>query len=128
MIFITAVPVNIFDFSAGILGYSDKFYFGIASHHLTEPKISLMAGSSSSNKSILNRRYTVHLGTEISLGSKSIYTEENESFSPSILFVKQGDYQQLNVGLYYKKENYVIGAWYRNVDSFIVTLGIDTKC
>ena len=26
-----------------------------------------------------------------------------------------------------KKGNYVVGAWYRNVDSFIVTLGIDTK-
>ena len=32
------------------------------------------------------------MGTEISLGSKSIFTEENESLSPSILFVKQGDF------------------------------------
>jgi len=122
---ITAVPVNLFDFSAGILGYSDRFYIGFATHHLTEPKISLMSGSSS--ESFLNRRYTAHLGTEITLGSKSVYTEENETLSPSVLFVKQGDYQQLNVGLYYKKGNYVIGAWYRNVDSFIVTLGVDTK-
>ena len=75
---ITAVPVNLFDFSAGILGYSDRFYVGFATHHLTEPKISLMAGSSSN--SILNRRYTAHLGTEITLGSKSVYTEENETF------------------------------------------------
>ena len=67
------------------------------------------------------------MGTEITLGSKSIYTEENESLSPSILFVKQGDYQQLNVGLYYSKGNYVIGAWYREGDSFIVTLGMDTN-
>ena len=42
---ITAVPVNLFDFSAGILGYSDRFYIGFATHHLTEPNIS-MAGSS----------------------------------------------------------------------------------
>jgi type IX secretion system PorP/SprF family membrane protein len=121
-------PVNIFDFSAGLLGYTDKFYFGIASHHLTEPEISLMEGSaSSSNKSILDRRYTVHMGTEISLGSKSIFTEENESLSPSLLFVQQGDFQQLNVGLYYTKGNYVVGAWYREGDSFIITLGMDTK-
>ena len=122
---ITAKPVNLFDFSAGILGYSDRFYFGFATHHLTEPKISLMAGSSS--ESLLNRRYTAHMGTEITLGSKSVYSEENETLSPSVLFVKQGDYQQLNVGLYYKKGKYVVGAWYRNVDSFIITLGIDTK-
>ena len=121
-------PVNIFDFSAGLLGYTDKFYFGIASHHLTEPEISLMEGSaSSSNKSILDRRYTIHMGTEISLVSKSIFTEENESLSPSLLFVQQGDFQQLNIGLYYTKGNYVVGAWYREGDSFIVTLGMDTK-
>ena len=69
---ITAVPVNLFDFSAGILSYSDRFYIGFATHHLTEQKISLMAGSSSN--SILNRRYTAHLVTEITLGSKSVYT------------------------------------------------------
>jgi type IX secretion system PorP/SprF family membrane protein len=122
---ITAVPVNLFDFSAGILGYSDRFYVGFATHHLSEPKIPLTVGSSS--ESFLNRRYTAHMGTEITLGSKSVYSEENKTLSPSVLFVKQGDYQQLNVGLYYKKGNYVIGAWYRNIDSFIITLGIDTK-
>ena len=45
-------PVNIFDFSAGLLGYTDNFYFGIASHHLTEPEISLNRGTSN-DKSIL---------------------------------------------------------------------------
>ncbi len=122
---ITAAPVNMFDFSSGLLGYTDNFYIGIAAHHLTEPQVSFISGSGSS--SILNTRYTAHMGTEITLGSKSIYTEENESLSPSILFVKQGDYQQLNVGLYYSKGNYVIGAWYREGDSFIVTLGMETN-
>jgi|TARA_B110001454_G_scaffold178019_1_gene170705 type IX secretion system PorP/SprF family membrane protein len=126
---IKAAPVNLFDFSAGILGYSDRFYIGFATHHLTEPKISLVEAISpgSSPQSYLNRRYTAHMGTEITLGSKSVYSEENETLSPSVLFVKQGDYQQLNVGLYYKKGNYVVGAWYRDLDSFIITLGLDTK-
>lgn len=122
---ITAAPVNLFDFSSGLLGYTDKFYIGIAAHHLTEPKVSFISGSGSN--SILNTRYTVHMGTEITLGSKSIYSEENESLSPSILYVTQGDYQQLNVGLYYSKGNYVIGAWYREGDSFILTLGMETN-
>ena len=30
-------PVNFFDFSAGILGYTDKFYMGFVAHHLLEP-------------------------------------------------------------------------------------------
>tara|TARA_B110000483_G_scaffold83588_1_gene103715 strand:- start:132 stop:1001 length:870 start_codon:yes stop_codon:yes gene_type:complete len=117
-------PVDIFDFSAGILGYTDKFYVGFATHHLTEPSFSYI---STTNTSFLNRRYTVHAGTEISLNSKSLFSEEEKSLSPSILFIKQGDFQQLNFGLYYKKGNYVVGAWYREGDSFIVTLGMNTK-
>ena len=117
-------PVDIFDFSAGILGYTDKFYVGFATHHLTEPSFSYI---STTNTSFLNRRYTVHAGTEISLNSKSLFSEEEKSLSPSILFIKQGDFQQLNFGLYYRKGNYVLGAWYREGDSFIVTAGINTK-
>ena len=117
-------PVDIFDFSAGILGYTDKFYVGFATHHLTEPSFSYI---STTNTSFLNRRYTAHAGTEISLNSKSLFSEEEKSLSPSILFIKQGDFQQLNFGLYYRKGNYVVGAWYREGDSFIVTLGMNTK-
>lgn len=117
-------PVDIFDFSAGILGYTDKFYVGFATHHLTEPSFSYI---STNNTSFLNRRYTAHAGTEISLNSKSLFSEEEKSLSPSVLFIKQGDFQQLNFGLYYRKGNYVVGAWYREGDSFIVTLGMNTK-
>jgi type IX secretion system PorP/SprF family membrane protein len=121
---INYAPVDIFDFSAGILGYTDKFYVGFATHHLTEPSFSYI---STNNTSFLNRRYTAHAGTEISLNSKSLFSEEEKSLSPSVLFIKQGDFQQLNFGLYYKKGNYVVGAWYREGDSFIVTAGMNTK-
>ena len=121
---INYAPVDIFDFSAGILGYTDKFYVGFATHHLTEPSFSYI---STNNTSFLNRRYTAHAGTEISLNSKSLFSEEEKSLSPSVLFIKQGDFQQLNFGLYYRKGNYVVGAWYREGDSFIVTAGMNTK-
>ena len=121
---INYAPVDIFDFSAGILGYTDKFYVGFATHHLTEPSFSYI---STNNTSFLNRRYTAHAGTEISLNSKSLFSEEEKSLSPSVLFIKQGDFQQLNFGLYYRKGNYVLGAWYREGDSFIVTAGMNTK-
>ena len=121
---INYAPVDIFDFSAGILGYTDKFYVGFATHHLTEPSFSYI---STNNTSFLNRRYTAHAGTEISLNSKSLFSEEEKSLSPSVLFIKQGDFQQLNFGLYYRKGNYVLGAWYREGDSFIVTAWMNTK-
>ena len=49
------------DFSAGLLGYSDRFYAGIAVDHLTEPNIGFEAVSK------LPRRYTVHAGGIINL-------------------------------------------------------------
>ena len=50
-----------FDFSG--FGIYSNFYIEIAAHHLTEPQVSFISGSGSS--SILNTRYTAHMGTEI---------------------------------------------------------------
>jgi len=122
---ISAEPVNMFDFSAGIIGYTEKFYIGFAAHHLTEPNESFLVNSS--NEGILSRRYTVHMGTDFSLSSNSLYSSKEETLSPSILYSRQGEFQQLNLGLYYKKGAYVLGFWYRNRDSFIVTLGLETQ-
>jgi type IX secretion system PorP/SprF family membrane protein len=133
---ISADPVNIFDFSAGIIGYSDKFFIGFAAHHLTEPKLTFLQQSSSfSADAILSRRYTIHAGTEILLGNTSLYTptKQKETISPSFIYSKQGEFQQLNLGLYYKRGIYVVGGWFRchpdfskfSSDSFIVTLGLE---
>ena len=135
---VSAEPVNIFDVSVGIVGYSDKFYLGFAAHHLSEPRLSLLTQSSPFAKNaILYRRYTVHAGTEILLGSTSLYTptKSKETLSPSVIYSKQGEFQQLNLGLYYKKGIYVIGGWFRchpdfsnfSGDSFIVTLGLESN-
>ena len=135
---ISASPVNKFDFSAGIIGYSDKFYLGFAAHHLSEPTLTfLQSASPTASNEILYRRYTVHGGTEILLGNTSLYTptKKKESLSPNFIYSRQGEYQQLNIGLYYKKGIYVLGAWYRmhpdlskfSGDSFIVTMGLETN-
>ncbi len=128
--FILTEPLNVLDFSAGVLGFSENFFFGLAVHHLTQPEESLVFNSNnSSSKSFLPRRYSAHLGLEIPLQpqNQSMFTGEKETLSPSILFNKQGDYQELNVGLYYRNGNLVGGLWYRNGDSFIVTFGIQTE-
>jgi len=122
---ITYEPVNVFDFSAGILGYTEKFYIGFASHHLLEPDESLMVTSLSD--AVMPRRYTIHMGTEFLLSSHSLYSSKKESLSPSVLYSRQGEFQQLNLGVYYKKGSYVLGFWYRNRDSFIITLGLETE-
>jgi type IX secretion system PorP/SprF family membrane protein len=104
------------DFSAGVLGYSKKYFAGFAAHHLGEPDEGLVKSSP------LPRKYTGHVGAVIPLASA-----EDASLSPNILFQKQGDFQQLNLGMYLVKGPIVGGVWYRNQDSFILLLGIQQQ-
>lgn len=101
------------DFSAGLLGYSRRYFFGFAVHHITEPDEGFLGQSK------LPMKFTGHAGAVIPLGGR--YSES--SISPNILYQKQGDFEQLNLGIYFTKGPIVGGAWYRNRDSFILLLG-----
>jgi type IX secretion system PorP/SprF family membrane protein len=102
------------DFSAGILGYSQKYFFGAALHHLTQPDEGLQ------NTSKLPMKFTAHAGAVIPLGDKG-----NETFiSPNLLYQQQQNFTQLNMGLYVTKWPLVAGLWYRTGDAFIVLVGI----
>lgn len=110
------------DFSAGILGFSDVFFFGFAAHHLSEPNESLI-----NELSELPTKLTGHAGAMIPLaGRASKYQEDDAMVSPNILFRQQGTFTQLNMGIYVKKGPLVGGVWYRNKDSFIVLMGIQS--
>ena len=120
------------DFSAGILGYSKSFFIGGSAHHLTEPNESFYEGSPSP----LPMKITVHTGAIIPMGRPSPKSRRRRrrnrnalpesSISPNVLYQKQEDFQQLNLGLYVTKGPVVGGLWYRNKDSFIVLVGLQT--
>ena len=112
------------DFSAGVIGYTDKFFFGFATHHLNEPNESLM----NSVDVPLPRRYTAHLGASIPLEvNGGRYSKSKDFVSPNIIFTQQGTFQQLNMGLYVKKSSLTGGVWYRNKDAFIITVGLESE-
>ena len=101
---------NGLDFSSGLLGFSEKFYVGFAAHHLAEPNESLIANS----KSLLKRKYTAHFGFHLPLkGNGSVVKNDITTLSPAVLFRRQGDQQQINLGMYLQKGPYVLGTWYR---------------
>jgi type IX secretion system PorP/SprF family membrane protein len=102
------------DISAGLLFYGKKFFVGGAAHHLTEPEEALQVGPSK-----LPMKYTGHAGLVLPVGS-----EGDATISPNILFRKQQNFQQLNLGMYLQKGSIVGGLWYRNTDAIIVLLGI----
>jgi len=110
-------PRNYADFSAGILGFSEKYFVGFAVNHLTQPDESVIEGVSP-----LPRKYTFHAGAVIPLEGKG----EPASLSPNLLVQLQQDFLQINFGMYYSKGPIVAGLWYRNSDSFIALLGFQT--
>jgi len=119
------VKVGDVDFSSGfVLGYNERLYLGAAVHHITMPDMAFYVG----NTSRLDMRFTVHAGALIDL-QEGLQGSENEklSFSPNIVYMQQGDFHQLNGGMYVNFYPFVSGLWLRhnfeNPDALIVLLG-----
>lgn len=129
----TLVPTDLnditFDFSAGFLGASENYFFGLAVHHLTEPQESWREARDAD----LPRKYTLHFGINLPLHNQFRGYRKGELFlSPNVLFHQQRDFQQFNFGLYLYRKNLVAGIWLRqnfkfNYDSFIMMLGFKQK-
>ena len=109
-----------FDASAGLVGYSKTFFFGIAAHHLNTPNESMIIGNSN-----LPVRITGHMGADIPLGRRSKYSN-GTNIMPNVIYQYQNGFQELNIGTYVKYGAFNVGAWYRNRDAFILTLGVNT--
>jgi type IX secretion system PorP/SprF family membrane protein len=109
-----------FDASAGVVGYSKTFFFGFAAHHLNTPNESMIVGNSP-----LPMRFTGHMGAEIEIGKRSKYST-GTSIMPNVIYQYQNGFQELNVGTYIKYGSFNVGAWYRNRDAFIMTIGVNT--
>ena len=110
-----------FDVSAGMVGFTKNFYFGLAAHHLNRPDESMILGESR-----LPIRLTGHMGANIKLGQRGRYSSST-TLMPNVIYQYQNGFQQFNIGAYLKYEAFTIGAWYRNRDAFIVSLGITTE-
>ncbi len=114
------------DFATGIvLGYDGRYYIGAAVHHLTTPDLSFYQG----NISRLDPRVTIHAGALFNLKQSDIPGKENDNFSlsPNIVYMQQGNFHQLNSGMYLNLYPFVTGLWLRhnfeNPDALIVLLG-----
>ena len=110
-----------FDVSAGVVGFSENFYFGFAAKHLNRPNETLI----NSTGSRLPMRFTGHAGAKIAIGKSSKYSSPM-SISPNIIYTYQGEFNQLNLGMYFKYGSFTAGAWLRPRDAFILSIGVDT--
>ena len=106
------------DFSAGALLYSPIYFVGLAVHHINQPNESLVLRDSK-----LPIKWTIHAGANINVGPQ--HNKDDIVISPNILYQIQGDFQQVNIGIYAKKGPIVFGVWYRFSDAFIMLLGFE---
>ena len=109
---------NGLDFSSGILAYSEKFFLGFSTHHLTEPKQSIF-----SEEYKLERKYSLNIGYHFPFGYQGSINKKNWIISPNVIVKKQGLNEQLNIGVYGEKGSYVVGLWYRDNQNYAVLVG-----
>lgn len=108
-----------FDVSAGLVGFSENFYFGFAARHLNTPNQSVKLGDSR-----LPMRFTAHAGAKIPLVGNSVY-ENKAAVYPNIIYTQQLHFRQLNLGTYINYGVLTTGIWWRSEDAFIVSIGLD---
>ncbi|MDX2360123.1 MAG: type IX secretion system membrane protein PorP/SprF, partial [Crocinitomicaceae bacterium] len=94
--------------------------FGAAVHHLNMPNESMIIGEAR-----LPMRFTGHIGAEIVLGGKSQFKNKT-SIMPNLIYQYQNGFQELAIGTYIKYGVFTAGAWYRNRDAFILSIGVST--
>jgi len=127
-----AEPVNLFDFSSGILLYSNKAWLGFSAHHLNEPTESLFADAS-----VLPRKYSLHGGYRVRFKDTATKVRKNSAVF-AFNYKSQAQFDQLDFGAYFELHPFTAGLWYRNLpfkrngfgrvnhDSFAVLLGAET--
>jgi type IX secretion system PorP/SprF family membrane protein len=117
---------NFFDVSMGMLLYSPSFYGGISLKHINSPNDQLL-NQRDGSYSGLPLRWSIHAGAQLPLDGYN--NEDSETFiSPNVLFVKQSNLKQLNVGAVFNYRTFLLGTWYRhafeNGDAGIFSVGV----
>lgn len=123
---------NHWDIGTGILIYTKKYWFGVAVDHLTRPNRSLLEGSDK-----LPMRYSIHIGSRYPLQKLIPIGTIAPTIAPSILYRRQGNFQQLDAGASVHLQPVIIGLYYRgmplindsfgriNQDAVIVLAGVE---
>ncbi len=104
-----------FDASAGILVYNRIFYGGFSIKHLNTPEEAILDINNNLNGG-LPMRYSIHAGAQIQI-VKGNKRKPSAFISPNLLFVRQGDFGQLNVGAYGQYGSFFLGGWFRQSQS-----------
>jgi type IX secretion system PorP/SprF family membrane protein len=103
------------DLAAGGVLFTRTAWLGVAAHHLNRPNQSII-----DERSQLPIKYSVHGGFKFKMrpgvqGSGVYMRNTERSISPAIQYRHQGQFDQLDLGVYFTLEPIVVGTWYRGV-------------
>ncbi|MEK6476427.1 type IX secretion system membrane protein PorP/SprF [Catalinimonas sp. 4WD22] len=103
------------DLTLGGLIFSENFYFGYAAHHVNTPNQSLVG-----EESRLQMKSTFHGGYRFLLPAgfrKYGFNDKGleRSLTPAFQYKRQGNFDQLDLGMYLTYEPVVFGLWYRGL-------------
>jgi len=127
--------VSFFDLGLGGLMFTEKWWIGFSVFHLNRPSQSLFDGGDSK----LPRRHSLHGGYKILLNKDELGNEYNRkrevSVTPTLQYKFQGDFDQIDLGLYFTYQPIVFGLWYRglpfksldgfsNNEAFVFSVGL----
>lgn len=123
---------NHWDIGAGFIIYTKKTWIGLSVDHLTRPNRSLLEGSD-----VLPIKYSIHIGSRFPLQKLIPVGTIAPTIAPSILYKRQGNFQQLDAGASVHLQPVIIGLYYRgmplinndfgriNQDAIIVLAGFE---
>jgi type IX secretion system PorP/SprF family membrane protein len=103
------------DISMGGLLYSQNLWFGVSAFHITQPNQSVVGGSDP-----LPIKVSAHAGYKVFFKEGTmkvgLYNVPQErSIAPTIQYRHQGQWDQMDVGMYLTLEPLVLGMWYRGI-------------
>lgn len=112
--FDTGWKVNYFDLALGGVVYSRRTWIGVSMHHIREPDQSFLNDNSPlPQKLSIHGGYLFPLNTSYKRGETA--SGARRSLSPTFNYRSQGEFNQLDLGLYFTWDPVIFGVWYRGI-------------
>jgi type IX secretion system PorP/SprF family membrane protein len=111
---LNAVDKSYVDFAGGLLLFDDKFFMGVAAHHLTQPNQSMYDGQTDR----IPMKAAVHGGYKIMFKRARGFGRRRgpeRSLTPTVHYKIQGAFQQLEAGTFFNYDPMILGIWYRGL-------------
>lgn len=123
--FDAGAPKSFFNVGSGVLLYSDDVWLGVAVDHLNKPNQSLIG-----QEDKLPMKFSVHGGYKFQftpgVSGQGMYTRPQErSLTPTFQYKQQGQFSQIDLGMYLTFEPMILGLWYRGVPYKVVNENVN---